>query len=64
MKLKQNQNSMQQPISNIDPDLLYERRDVYYGLDLYAKSPNPPTPEMIERAQFKDKTFRWNGKWV
>ncbi len=24
--------------------------------------PNPPTPEMIERAQFKDKTFRWNGK--
>ena len=53
---------MQQPISNIDPDLLYERRDVYYGLDLYAKSPNPPTPEMIERAQFKDKTFRWNGK--
>mgnify|MGYP003121996091 CR=1 FL=1 len=26
------------------------------------KRPNPPTPEMIERAQFKDKTFTWNGK--
>lgn len=24
--------------------------------------PNPPTPAAVERAQFKDKTFRWNGK--
>ena len=24
--------------------------------------PNPPTTQAIERAQFKDKTFRWNGK--
>ena len=24
--------------------------------------PKPPTPEMIERAQFKDKTFKWNKK--
>ena len=28
------------------------------------KRPNPPTTQAIERAQFKDKTFRWNGKWV
>ena len=26
------------------------------------KRPNPPTTQAIERAQFKDKTFRWNGK--
>ena len=24
--------------------------------------PNPPTPEAIEKAQFKDKTYRWNGR--
>ena len=23
--------------------------------------PNPPTPEAIEKAKFKDKTFHWNG---
>jgi len=26
------------------------------------KRPNPPKPEAIERAQFVDKTFRWNGR--
>ena len=24
--------------------------------------PNPPTPEAIKKAQFKDKTYRWNGR--
>ena len=62
--MKQNvlKSSIQRPISNIDPDLLYERRDVYYGLDLYAKSPNPPTLEAIEKAQFVDKPYKWNGR--
>jgi hypothetical protein len=23
--------------------------------------PNPPTPEMVERAQFVDKTYVWNN---
>ena len=23
--------------------------------------PNPPTPEAIEKAQFKDKTYIWEG---
>jgi hypothetical protein len=23
------------------------------------KRPNPPTPEMVERAQFVDKTYHW-----
>jgi hypothetical protein len=26
------------------------------------KRPKPPTTQAIERAQFKDKTFKWNGK--
>ena len=24
--------------------------------------PNPPTEEMIKKAQFVDKTYRWNGR--
>ena len=24
--------------------------------------PNPPTPQAIEKAKFKDKTFTWNGR--
>ena len=28
----------------------------------YLKRPNPPTPEAIEKAQFKDKTYSWNGR--
>jgi hypothetical protein len=27
----------------------------------YLKKPNPPTPEMVERAQFVDKTYVWKG---
>ena len=23
--------------------------------------PNPPTPEAVEKAQFKDKTYIWKG---
>ena len=26
------------------------------------KKPNPPTKEAIQKAQFKDKTFKWNGR--
>lgn len=51
----------QAQIFNTDPDLLYVEREVYYDTDLFAKSPNPPTPEAIEKAQFKDKTYIWKG---
>ena len=64
MKLNQKKNSIQQPISNIDPDLLYEEREVYYGIDLFARSPNRPTPEAIERAQFVDKTYHWKNAGI
>ena len=27
----------------------------------YLKRPNPPTPEAVEKAQFIDKTYVWQG---
>ena len=24
--------------------------------------PNPPTPQAIEKAKFRDRTYRWNGR--
>ena len=27
----------------------------------YLNKPNQPTKQAIEKAQFKDKTFHWNG---
>ena len=27
----------------------------------YLKRPNPPTPEAVEKAQFIDKTYYWQG---
>ena len=50
MKLKQNQSLMQRQIFESPHQ------------QAILTPPNPPTPEAIERAQFKDKTFRWNGK--
>ena len=32
----------------------------YTYLDL--KAPNPPTDEAVSKAQFKDKTYKWNHK--
>ena len=26
------------------------------------KKPKPPTPEAVEKAKFKDKTYTWNGR--
>ena len=59
MKLHQNKSSMQQQTSDqpwVDcPD----------GFDSWKDKlnrPNPPTPEMIERAKFVDKTYTWNGR--
>tara|TARA_Y100000015_G_scaffold21889_1_gene21238 strand:- start:809 stop:967 length:159 start_codon:yes stop_codon:yes gene_type:complete len=34
----------------------------YLAYCMELKRPNPPTPEAIEKAQFKDKTYRWNGR--
>lgn len=53
MKLNQNQNSMQPRTS--DPELYV----LYLKSGLWAKKPNPPTPEAVAKAQFVDKTYQW-----
>ena len=32
--------------------------------EAYLKKPNPPTEEMVRRAQFKDKTYIWKHAGV
>ena len=70
--MKLNPNSTQQPISE---ERLLEGRawehpwnthmrkwDAEKELEKRLKKPKPPTPEAIEKAKFKDKTYRWNGR--
>ena len=52
MKQNQKQSSTQQPISSA---AFYEGIGWVFG-------PNPPSQEAIEKAKFKDKTYRWNGR--
>ena len=33
----------------------------WYAYEDRLNKPNPPTPEAVEKAKFKDKTFKWNG---
>ena len=70
--MKLNPNSIQQPIS--DERLLEGRAlehpwnkhmkewDAEKELEKRIKKPKPPTPEAIEKAKFKDRTYRWNGR--
>ena len=61
MKLKQNQSSMpQQTFESPHQQAILTSDYLAYCMEL--KRPNPPTPEAIEKAQFKDKTYRWNGR--
>ena len=59
MKQNQKKNSIPQQISK-----MYSYPIDGGNSSIYAVAPNPPTPEMIERAKFVDKTFKWNGKWA
>ena len=34
----------------------------WYAYEERLIKPNPPTPEAVEKAKFKDKTFTWNGR--
>ena len=36
--------------------------DAEKELEKRIKKPKPPTPEAIEKAKFKDKTYTWNGR--
>ena len=61
MKPNLNQSSMPQRIFESPHQQAILTSD-YLAYSMMLQRPNPPTPEMIERAQFKDKTFKWNGK--
>ena len=52
--MKLNPNSTQPPI--------FENGDYEHPWYEHLKKPNPPTPEAVEKAKFKDKTYRWNGR--
>ena len=39
---------------------IFDAEKEYWARQL--KKPKPPTIEEIEKAQFKDKTYRWNGR--
>jgi hypothetical protein len=56
MKLKQTTSSTPPPTS--DPEMYV----LYLKSGLWAKKPNPPTPEAVAKAQFVDKTYVWAGK--
>ena len=34
----------------------------WYTYESKLIKPNPPTPEAVEKAKFKDKTYTWNGR--
>ena len=52
MKLHPNPSSLPPQTSNA----------VFYEGVGWAIGPTPPTPEMVERAKFKDKTYVWHGR--
>ena len=52
MKLKQKQNLIQPQTSSAY---------FYEGIG-WAIGPTPPTKEAVAKAQFVDKTYRWNGR--
>lgn len=52
MKLNPMNPSIQQQIFDAEKE--------YWGMLL--KKPTPPSIEAIEKAQFVDKTYRWNGR--
>ncbi len=56
MKLKKNLTQHQTSKHNSS------RRAVVYPGTEWAVGPKPPTSEAIAKAQFIDKTYRWNGK--
>jgi len=48
-------NSIQQPIFNPGPEITHGEQEKLF-------KPKPPTPEMIKKAQFVDKTYVWKQK--
>lgn len=62
MKQNQKKSSTPQPISKYttpESEAAWLKQFNYLAA---LKVPNPPTEEMIKRAQFVDKTYKWNGR--
>ena len=38
------------------------REGTEFRIYLPLQKPDPPTPEAIQRAQFVDKTYQWQGR--
>ena len=62
MKQQQQQTLTPKQISEyeeMNQEFIEEGTPIRWNLPL--KKPNPPTPEMVERAQFVDKTYHWKN---
>jgi len=47
---------------NLTQPQIFENGDYEHPWYTHLKKPNSPTPEAVEKAKFKDKTFTWNGR--
>jgi hypothetical protein len=67
MKLKSHQSSTQQQIfeSPHQQAILWNPGpDITYSEQVDLMRPNPPTSEMVKRAQFVDKTYHWKNAGI
>ena len=48
------------PMNPLIQQQIFDAEKQYWEMKL--KKPNPPSLESIEKAQFVDKTYRWNGR--
>ena len=64
--MKLNPNSTQQQTSKKIYEHPWNKHmiawDAERELEKMLKKPKPPTPEAVEKAKFKDKTYTWNGR--
>ena len=48
------------PMNPLIQQQIFDAEKEYW--EWVPKKPNPPSLEDIEKAQFVDKTYRWNGR--
>ena len=53
---------MEQVIKEVEAEAIRTGAAYFYEGAGWAVAPTPPTMESVKRAEFKDKTFRWNGR--
>ena len=63
--MKLNQNKPSTPPQTSDYQSMNDefiREGTEFRIYLPLQKPDPPTPEAIQRAQFVDKTYQWQGR--